>query len=445
MLNQIATLPPVDGGFDALGLVDPICKAVRREKYVVPTPIQAQAIPHLLEGRDLLGCAQTGTGKTAAFALPILHGLAVSNKKLMPRKVGTLILTPPRELAYQINESFDVYGRYMKFRKAVVFGGVSYNTQIRSLSRGVDVLISTPGRLLDLMEQGYVHLDEVSTFVLDEADRMLDMGFFPDIRRIHSKVPPNAQTMLFSATFPKEIVSISKQFLKDPVSVSVAPPASTVEKIDQRVMFVDRENKSDLLEIVLEDESIQRCLIFTRTKHGANKIARKLEKNRIPTEALHGNKSQNARQAALKKFRSGKVRILVATDVASRGLDVDGITHVINYELPHEPESYVHRIGRTARAGASGVAISFCDAGERGYLSNIERTIKQSVEVFTDHPLHSATVASKKSRPGSSGKGQKDGHHKSSFGRFNKSKSPKNKARGPASNKNRTYRQSRAG
>jgi len=409
MLNQ-SVPSPIAGGFDTLNLISPICRAVNEEKYTSPTPIQTEAIPHLLQGRDLLGCAQTGTGKTAAFALPILQRLAEYKDKPRSKEVRSLILTPTRELALQIEESFRVYGRYMKFNQAVVFGGVSIKNQIRSLSRGVDILVATPGRLLDLFNQGCLRLDKVDVFVLDEADQMLDMGFLPDVKKIFNEIPKTSQTVLFSATLPTEIVRLTQNFLKDPIKISVAPPSSTVEKVDQRIMFVDRDNKSALLESILEDESVYRVLVFTRTKHGANRVAKNLSKKRIRTEAIHGNKSQAARMQALNKFRSGHVRVLVATDVASRGLDVDGITHVINYELPKEAESYVHRIGRTARAGATGIALSFCDSEERGYLRGIERTINQSVTVDKDHAYHSEAIATKSShRSGGNGNGARRG------------------------------------
>ena len=410
MLNP--SLPASNpGGFDALNLISPICRAVSEEKYTLPTPIQIEAIPHLLQGRDLLGCAQTGTGKTAAFALPILQRLAKRQEKPRPKEVRALILTPTRELALQIDESFQVYGRYLKFNQAVVFGGVSPKAQIRALSRGVDILVATPGRLLDLFNQGCLRMNKIDVFVLDEADRMLDMGFLPDVKKIVAAIPATRQTVLFSATLPDEIVRLTTKLLNNPIKISVSPPASTVDKVDQRILFVDRENKSALLESILQDESVYRVLVFTRTKHGANRVAKNLTKMRIPTEAIHGNKSQSARMQALNKFRSGHVRVLVATDVASRGLDVDGITHVINYELPKEAESYVHRIGRTARAGATGVALSFCDAEERGYLRMIERTINQNVTVDTDHPYHSDAVAAQGSRRngGSNGNGVRRG------------------------------------
>jgi ATP-dependent RNA helicase RhlE len=402
MLMQ-ATTPPVSGGFDNLKLIGPIRRAVREEKYSLPTPIQIQAIPHLLEGRDLLGCAQTGTGKTAAFALPILQRLAENQKSRRPKSMRALILTPTRELAVQISDSFRTYGRYLKINHTVVYGGVKYNAQIRALARGLDIVVATPGRLLDLFDQGHLRMDEIDVLVLDEADRMLDMGFLPDIRKIFSAIPEERQTMLFSATLPDEIVKISKKFLRDPVQVTVSPPSSTVEKIDQRVLFVDRENKYELLESILQDESLYRVLIFARTKHGSNRIVQKLSKIKVRAVALHGNKSQAARLDALKKFRDGKVRVLVATDIASRGLDVDGITHVINYELPNEPESYVHRIGRTARAGTNGIAISFCDAGERGFLRDIERVTKRAVLVDEDHAFHSPRVAAGSRRSGGEG------------------------------------------
>ena len=416
-----SSISPTPGGFDKLDLIGPIRRAVREEKYSLPTPIQTQAIPHLLKGRDLLGCAQTGTGKTAAFALPILQRLTENQTAPRPKSMRALVLTPTRELAAQISDSFRTYGRYLKINHTVVYGGVKYNSQIRALSRGLDIVVATPGRLLDLFDQGHVKMNEIDVLVLDEADRMLDMGFLPDIRKIFSAIPEERQTMLFSATLPEEIVKIAKRFLRDPVQVSVSPPASTVEKIDQQVFYVDRENKFDLLESVLQDETVARVLVFARTKHGSNRIVQKLSKIRIRAVALHGNKSQAARLEALKKFRDGKVRVLVATDIASRGLDVDGITHVINFELPNEPESYVHRIGRTARAGAEGIAISFCDAGERGYLRNIERVTKQNVTVVVDHPFHSHAVASHTKR--SSGgerkakSGQRSAGNKNSYDR----------------------------
>ncbi len=380
-------------GFDALKLIQPIRKAIAEKRYSKPTAIQSQAIPHLIQGRDLLGCAQTGTGKTGAFALPILQRLAKMRKRSMPKRASALILTPTRELAVQIGDSFRAYSRYLKTKYTVVYGGVGYRPQIKGLSKGVDVLIATPGRLVDLLNQGYVKLDQTETFVLDEGDRMLDMGFLPDIRKIFAILPEQRQTMLFSATMSKEITTLAEQFLKDPMKVSVAPQSTTADNIDQRVMFVNKEHKSELLASVFMDESIKRAVVFTRTKQGANRLAEKLNKGKIKAEALHGDKSQSARLQALRKFRSGNARVLVATDVASRGLDIQGVTHVINYEIPNEAESYVHRIGRTARAGSSGIALSFCDSGERGYLKTIEKSTKSAVTVIEDHPYHSHAVA----------------------------------------------------
>jgi ATP-dependent RNA helicase RhlE len=384
---------PKVGGFEALNLIPQLQRAVRDQKYTHPTPIQAAAIPHLLEGKDILGCAQTGTGKTAAFTLPLLQRLAEIRTPLKPKEVRALIVTPTRELAGQISDSIRVYGRHLRIKHTVVYGGVSYQNQIRTLGRGVDVLVATPGRLLDLFESKYFRMDKINVMVLDEADTMLDMGFLPDMKRIFKEIPSNRQSMLFSATLPEEIVKLTKTFLNDPIRVSVNPPASTVEKIDQRVLFVERESKTALLQSLLENQGLYKVLVFNRTKHGANRIAAKLNKLKISTEVLHGNKSQSARSMALRNFRSGKARVMVATDVASRGLDIDGITHVINFELPKEPEVYVHRIGRTARAGAVGMAISFCDEGERGYLRRIERVINRLVTVVKDHPFHSDKVA----------------------------------------------------
>ena len=405
-------------GFDALNLSDAICRAVQSEKYTHPTPIQSQAIPHLLQGRDLLGCAQTGTGKTAAFALPVLHLLAEKQPASGAKGPRALVLTPTRELAIQISDSFRTYGKHLNLKQTLVYGGVSPKPQINALRRGVDILVATPGRLLDLYQQRCLRLDNIEVLVLDEADRMLDMGFLPDIKKIYAMTPNNRQSMLFSATLPDDILRLTKSFLNDPVRVSVDPPASTVEKIDQRVLFVERENKGALLEFVLQDDSIDKALIFARTKHGANKIVKNLSKARIKADAIHGNKSQAARMEALKKFRSGKVQVLVATDIASRGLDVDGITHVINYELPNEAESYVHRVGRTARAGAAGVALSFCDAGEKGYLRQIEKTINRVVSVVEDHPFHSEAIATKRTsganKSGGKFSSRRNGNHYSS-------------------------------
>jgi ATP-dependent RNA helicase RhlE len=374
--------------FSELNLMEPIQRAVREEGYTTPTPIQEAAIPSLLEGRDLLGCAQTGTGKTAAFALPVIQRLHKERRPSAPRCARALILTPTRELAAQIDTSFRVYGRYMNISRAVVFGGVGQASQVKALSKGVDVLVATPGRLLDLLGQKHLRLDRLEVFVLDEADRMLDMGFIHDVRRIIAALPPKRQSLFFSATIPPEIVRLADSMLSDPAKVSVTPSATTVERIDQKVMFVSRKDKFSLLAHVLGDPEVSRVLVFTRTKHGANKVATQLEKARVQADAIHGNKSQTSRTRALDSFRRGRTRVLVATDIAARGIDVDGITHIINYDLPDVPESYVHRIGRTARAGAGGVAISFCDTEERGNLKDIQSLIRVQVPVAEDHPWH---------------------------------------------------------
>jgi ATP-dependent RNA helicase RhlE len=365
--------------FAHLGLIEPLSRAVRDEGYVVPTPIQLAAIPHILAGRDLLGLAQTGTGKTAAFALPILQRLHASGRRATgDRPIAVLVLTPTRELASQIGDSFAQYGRHLGFKHTVIFGGVGQNAQERALRAGIDILIATPGRLLDLVQQRLVHLSKLSVFVLDEADRMLDMGFIHDVRRVVALLPKQRQTLFFSATMPPEAKRLADGLLHDPATVAVTPVSSTVDTVDQAVYLVhDKSDKRALLQQVLSDESITRALIFTRTKHGANRVADHLARAGIGADAIHGNKSQNAR--ALARFKAGQSRVLVATDIAARGIDIDDITHVINYELPNVPETYVHRIGRTARAGASGVALSFCDGEERAYLSDIERLIRRSI------------------------------------------------------------------
>ena len=380
--------------FSDLPLIEPIQRAVRAENYVTPTPIQAQAIPHLLAGRDLLGCAQTGTGKTAAFALPILNRLATDRRRAGPQATRVLVLTPTRELATQIGDSFHAYGRHLGLSQTVIFGGVGQQPQVRALTRGVDILIATPGRLLDLIGQGHLRLDRLEVFVLDEADRMLDMGFIHDVRKILRLLPKQRQTLFFSATMPTDIARLADSILTDPVRVEVAPVSSTAERISQSVLFVNTANKRALLGEVLKDSGIQRALVFTRTKHGANRVAKQLDDIQVRADAIHGNKSQTARQRALEDFRSGRIRVLVATDIAARGIDIDGITHVINYDLPNVPESYVHRIGRTARAGAEGIAISFCDAEERAYLRDIEKLIRQQVPVIANHPFATQGVIS---------------------------------------------------
>ena len=374
--------------FEELKLIEPILRAVRQEGYTHPTPIQEAAIPSLLEGRDLLGCAQTGTGKTAAFALPIIQRLHLKPSPPMRGRARVLVLTPTRELAAQIDESFRAYGRYVGLKRAVVFGGVGQTPQVRALSAGVDILVATPGRLLDLMGQKHLRLDSLEVFVLDEADRMLDMGFIHDVRRIIAALPKKRQSLFFSATVPPEIVRLAQSMLTDPVKVSVTPSATTVEQVDQRLMYVTRGDKRNLLEHLLDDPEVSRALVFTKTKHGADKVVRNLEKAKVPADAIHGNKSQNNRTKALEDFRRGKIRVLVATDLAARGIDVDGISHVINYDLPATPEGYVHRIGRTARAGADGIAISFCDKDESSCLREIQKVIRTEVPVCEDHPWH---------------------------------------------------------
>jgi ATP-dependent RNA helicase RhlE len=375
--------------FAELGLIEPIQRAVRAENYTTPTPIQLQSIPYLLAGRDLLGCAQTGTGKTAAFALPILQRLAGDPRRVGPKACRVLVLTPTRELAAQIEASFRVYGRHLPLKRAVVFGGVGQNPQVQAMARGVDILVATPGRLLDLMGQGHIRLERLEIFVLDEADRMLDMGFIHDVRRVIGALPERRQTLFFSATIAPEIAALADGILTDPVRVGIRPVVSTAERIEQRVMLVEKADKRPLLRQVLKDQTIDRVLVFTRTKHGADRVVKQLAQDGVTADAIHGNKSQNARTRALERFRSGAGRVLVATDIAARGIDVDGVSHVINYDLPNLPESYVHRIGRTARAGNSGVAISFCDAEERAYLRDIETLIKARIPVVTDHPWHS--------------------------------------------------------
>jgi ATP-dependent RNA helicase RhlE len=370
--------------FEHLALVEPLRRALKDEGYAVPTPIQAQAIPQLLAGRDLLGIAQTGTGKTAAFALPILQRLAASRGQagLQRKTARCLVLTPTRELALQIGDSFRAYGRHLGLRSLVIFGGVGQNPQVAGMARGVDILTATPGRLLDLIGQGHLRLDAIETVVLDEADRMLDMGFIHDVKKIVALLPKQRQTLLFSATMPTAIARLAAGILRDPVRVEVTPPSTTVELIEQRVAFVERAGKREMLCAMLRDTALARVLVFTRTKHTANRVAEQLTRAGFSAEAIHGNKSQGARQRALEGFRAGHVRVLVATDIAARGIDVDGITHVVNYELPNVPDTYVHRIGRTARAGAAGEAISLCDGEERAYLKDIERTIGRKVPVL---------------------------------------------------------------
>lgn len=371
--------------FESLKISEPILKAISEEGYVSPTPIQQQAIPIVLSGQDLLGCAQTGTGKTAAFAIPILQLLGHERTPNKLRKIRSLIVTPTRELAIQIQESFKNYGRHTGLRCEVVFGGVNQFNQVQALKRGTDILVATPGRLLDLMDQGYISLHDIQYFVLDEADRMLDMGFIHDIRKLLKVLPKQRQTLFFSATMPPEIMKLADTILNNPAKAEVTPVSSTAETIQQTVFFVDRINKNSLLIDLINRYKIPSALVFTRTKHGADKVARVLKKHNISAEAIHGNKSQNARQNALSNFKSQDTRVLVATDIAARGIDVDNLQFVINYELPNVPETYVHRIGRTGRAGAQGTAFSFCDAEEKAYLKDIEKLTGIKIPVNNDH------------------------------------------------------------
>jgi len=391
--NQSKWLDHIEGEkklrFENLNLIAPILKAVETEGYTTPTPIQEQAIPIILEGRDLLGCAQTGTGKTAAFAIPMLQILY--NEKINPkepRKVKALILTPTRELAIQIDESLTAYGRYTGIRHTVIFGGVSQIPQTNALRSGVDIIVATPGRLLDLLNQKYISLEHVKLFVLDEADRMLDMGFAHDMKKIIARLPVARQTLLFSATMPQEITKLMDSILRNPVKVEVTPVSSTVETIEQKVYFVDRKDKKSLLIQLLKNRAIDSALVFTRTKHGADKVARDLERVRITAQAIHGNKSQVARQVALNNFKLKRTRVLVATDIAARGIDVQELSHVINFDMPNMPETYVHRIGRTGRAGLGGTALSFCDHEEKVYLRDIQKLISMKIPVVEDQSLY---------------------------------------------------------
>jgi ATP-dependent RNA helicase RhlE len=379
--------------FENLQLIAPILRALKTEGYTKPTPIQEQAIPIILQRKDLLGCAQTGTGKTAAFALPILQILYENQGAVKgPQTIKTLVLTPTRELAIQIGESFAAYGKHTGLRQIVVFGGVPQTPQTDALRAGVDILVATPGRLLDLMNQKYINLHHITMFVLDEADRMLDMGFIHDVKKIISTLPVKRQSLFFSATMPPEIVKLADTILVDPVKVAVTPVSSTVDTVEQVVYFVDKIDKRSLLIHVLKDKSIASALVFTRTKYGADKVARVLNQAGIQAEAIHGDKSQNARQRALNNLKTKQTRVLVATDIAARGIDVEELSHVINFELPNVPETYVHRIGRTARAGLSGVAISFCDAEEKEYLKDINKLIAKTIPVIENHPYPMSNI-----------------------------------------------------
>lgn len=374
--------------FADLGLRPAILRAVEEGGYEKMTPIQSKAIPILLDGNDLIGVAQTGTGKTAAFSLPLIQMLLTGEGKRQAKSARSLILAPTRELAVQIEENIRSYAKHLHYKISLVYGGASQNPQIKKMEQGADILIATPGRLLDLMNQGHISLRDVKFFVLDEADRMLDMGFIRDIRKIVAELPKKRQTILFSATMPKAVEGLAQSILTAPSRVDVAPESTTAEKVDQYVLMVPKNLKRKLLSYVLNDDAIKRVLIFTRTKHGANRVSKYLDELEISSRAIHGNKSQSARQNALNDFKKGEIRALVATDVAARGIDVDDVTHVINFDLPNEPESYVHRIGRTARAGAAGISLSFCDHEERNYLKNIEKIIRQTIPVMDDHPYH---------------------------------------------------------
>ena len=432
--------------FTGLKLIQPLLRVLSEEGYATPTPIQSKSIPTLLDGGDLIGIAQTGTGKTAAFALPMLQRLAATAARPEPKSTRALVLAPTRELAAQIADSFNTYGRHLKLRCEVVFGGVPIHRQINRLAPGVDILVATPGRLVDLWRQKCIRLDRVEVFVLDEADRMLDMGFIPDVKRIAALLPKQRQTMLFSATMPQTIQQLSGFLLVNPARVEVTPAATTAEKVEQRVLFVPKANKRAALVGLLRDDSINRVLVFTRTKHGANKVVRQLEEDGVRANAIHGNKSQSARQKALDEFRSGRTPVLVATDIASRGIDVDGVTHVINFELPNEPESYVHRIGRTARAGATGIAISLVDAEERTYLRDIEKTIRQPL-VVQSHNYGSASAAAP--RPASGLAANEDRPHRNGGdnrrrnGGQNGQNRPQNGAARPADGTDRPRRRRR--
>jgi ATP-dependent RNA helicase RhlE len=430
--------------FNDLKLIEPILKALKTEGYTTPTPIQEQSIPIVLQRRDLLGCAQTGTGKTAAFSIPILQLLYQDKQQHKEQKtIKALILTPTRELAIQINESLAAYGRHTGLKHLVIFGGVSQNPQVDALKRGVDILVATPGRLLDLMQQRFISLEHIKMLVLDEADRMLDMGFVNDVKKIIAKVPAKRQTLFFSATMPKEIQQLADSMLFNPEKVEVTPVSSTAETIQQELYYVQKSDKRDLLSHILKDKNIKSVLVFTRTKHGADKVVKDLHKLKITAEAIHGNKSQNARQRALTNFKSRDTRVLIATDIAARGIDIDELAYVINYEIPNIPETYVHRIGRTGRAGANGIAYSFCDAEETAYIKDIQKLIGKQIPVNDEHPyvMNPNTVrpAETTEKPKGKGGGQKRGR---GFGRADKKKENR---QGGGGNNNRSAGNNRSG
>lgn len=424
--------------FESLGLSKQLLQSVKREGYIAPTPVQEQAIPLLLKGHDVLGVAQTGTGKTAAFALPVLQILARKEIKGR-RKIRTLVLTPTRELAAQINERFATYSEHLSIYHQVIFGGVSQKPQVKSLRRGIDILVATPGRLLDLIEQGFIDLENIEFFVLDEADRMLDMGFIKDIKKVIKLLPKKRQNLLFSATMPSSIADLANSFLNNAVMIDLSPEEITVERIEQSVMFVEKQYKINLITDIINENRIKRGIIFTRTKHGANRLVKKLDRLGIDSAAIHGNKSQGARTRALAAFRNGDIPLLVATDIASRGIDIEGVTHVFNYDLPNEPESYVHRIGRTARAGKSGVAYAFCDESESGYLVGIQRLIGKQIPQFKEHPYHfSKAIPKPDQKPGRIKESKKKNHRKNTQSQQESSKQHKNRK-----NRNRNRRSRR--
>jgi ATP-dependent RNA helicase RhlE len=415
--------------FENLNLIEPILRALKTEGYTTPTPIQEQAIPIVLQRRDLLGCAQTGTGKTAAFSIPILQLLYQDRLQHKEQKtIKALILTPTRELAIQINESLAAYGRHTGLKHLVVYGGVSQNPQTEALRRGIDILVATPGRLLDLMNQRFVHLDQVKMLVLDEADRMLDMGFVNDVKKVIAKIPAKRQTLFFSATMPKEIQHLADSILTNPERIEVTPVSSTADTIQQELYYVEKNDKRSLLAHILKDQDIKTALVFTRTKHGADKVVKDLHKLNITAEAIHGNKSQNARQRALTNFKNRTTRVLIATDIAARGIDIDELTHVINYEIPNIPETYVHRIGRTGRAGASGIALTFCDQEELDFLKDIHKLIGKEIPVNDAHPyvMSPQSIVAAHAAGAAKGKGKSGGGGQRSrgFGRADRPKRP---------------------
>ncbi|ATN04302.1 DEAD/DEAH box helicase [Chryseobacterium indologenes] len=417
--------------FTDLNLIEPIAKAIKEQGYTTPTPIQERSIPDILQGRDFLGCAQTGTGKTAAFSIPILQNL--SKNKISNNHIKALILTPTRELAIQIEENINAYGKYLPLKQLVIFGGVKQGNQEAALKKGVDILVATPGRLLDFIAQGIISLKNLEIFVLDEADRMLDMGFVHDVKRVIKLLPQRRQTLFFSATMPGEIQKLANSILNNPVKVEVTPVSSTADTIKQSVYFVERENKLNLLSHILKNDIADSVLVFARTKHGADKIARKLQKDNISAEAIHGNKSQNARQNALNNFKSGKTRVLVATDIAARGIDIDELKFVINFELSDVSETYVHRIGRTGRAGAEGTSISFVDGLDLLNLKNTEKLIGKKIPIIKDHPFHTDDLVAEKRD--SNNKPVRSG---------GESQGPKQPSRAPKSNGNRKKKPSTA-